>query len=396
MKFFKSLLIALCCMFPIILSGCENENISSLSTPENLNISNGIISFKQVEDADYYSISINDRVFNIDSKYNSNVEIIDSTIRYNANKLLEYGQNYSIKVKARGNEKYDSHYTAVVDYVHSIELTVPNNVSVSANTLLWDSVTDASLYIVKVTHLTQNKTEEISCDINYCELTAILDKYGIGEYQFAVKAVRNGVSPVESEYSVVVNYVHYQQLSTPIVESVYQSGNDLKMNVKLDENANKITIFCDDDNRNLMLNGTSVYVSKSGDVTTLNLTGIFGADQFFVLKKYVFSVQAKYETVVSGYYKNSEVSEQVVFNKTATLEKPNVTYSYDSVLDCYLITWQAVEHSAGYIVSINNGIEYVVDHNQTTFMVKDFTNAKVKALGAGNYLDSYYSNVISK
>ena len=71
MKFFKSLIIALCCIFPIILSGCENEDISSLSTPENLSVANGIIAFDVVDDADYYSISINDRVFNVDSKYNS-------------------------------------------------------------------------------------------------------------------------------------------------------------------------------------------------------------------------------------------------------------------------------------------------------------------------------------
>ena len=396
MKFFKSLIIALCCIFPIILSGCENEDISSLSTPENLSVANGIIAFDVVDDADYYSISINDRVFNVDSKYNSNIEIIDSVIRYNANKLLEYGKTYSIKVKARGNEKYDSHYTATVEYVHSIELKTPSNISVSASTLIWDSVTDASYYKVKVLHITKNKTEEITCDVNYCDLSATLSKYGTGEYQFAVKSIRTGTTPVESDYSGVVDYLHYQKLSTPIITSVYKSGNDLKMNVNIDANANKITILCDDDNRNIMLNGTSVFVSKSGDTTTINLTGVFGPEQFVGLKKYVFSVQAKYESMLNNYYINSEISEQSVYNKTETLTKPSLTVNYDSTLKTYILSWQAIENAAGYIVLINNSTEYFVENDKTAFMINDFSNAKIKAIGAGNYLDSEYSNVVNK
>ena len=60
MKIVKSLLITACCMLSIIFAGCENENTLSLSTPEGLSVENGVISFNMVENADYYSISVND------------------------------------------------------------------------------------------------------------------------------------------------------------------------------------------------------------------------------------------------------------------------------------------------------------------------------------------------
>lgn len=397
MKVFKKLLIAVCCMFPIILSGCENENMSSLSTPKDLNISNGIISFGLVEDADYYSISINDRVFSVDAKYNSNVEIIDSVVHYNANKLLSYGKTYSIKVKARGNEKYDSHYTATVEYLHNIDLKMPENVSISAGTLIWDNVDDATSYVVKVFYKTKNKTEEIDCDINYCELSATLTKYGTGEYQFSVKAIRGGNNPAESIYSDVVDYLHYQQLATPTIQSVYLSGNDLKMNATIDEHANKITIYCGDDYRNIMLNGTSQYITKSASTTTINLTGIFGADQFAVLKKYVFSVQAKHETALTSYFTNSELSNQITYNKTEKLTKPTLALSFDNDLGRYVASWQTVENAVGYVLVIDNSTEYFVENGTTKFMLDEsFSNVKIKAVGAGNYLDSDYSNVVNK
>ena len=65
MKIFKILLLMACCVFPFVLTGCANNDTTSLSVPKNLEVKNGIITFKQVEDADYYSISINDRVLTL-------------------------------------------------------------------------------------------------------------------------------------------------------------------------------------------------------------------------------------------------------------------------------------------------------------------------------------------
>ncbi len=381
--------------------GCENQNTSSLSVPKNLTVKNGIISFEQVSDADFYSISINDKVFSVDAKYNSNVNIVDNVINYDANKLFSYGKTYSIKIKARGDEKYDSHYTAVVTYLHNIDLLAPQNVKISAKTLLWDNVNDATYYIVKAFHKTNNRTKEFRCDINMCDISGFLlddnTKENLtGEYQFSVKALREGNNPAESIYSDVVNYTNYEQLSTPIINSVYESGNDIMMSATIDENANKITINCGSDLRNVMLNGTSQYVLKTGANVTLNLTGIFGVDEFVELKAYIFTLQAKIETNSTTYFTNSLMSEQATFNKTIKLKTPSLTKLFSETLNKYVISWEAIENATGYYVVINGGAPIYVENTQTQFVIDDFTNIKVMAIGAGNYLNSNYSSIVTK
>lgn len=396
MKIFRTLLLAVCCMFPLILMGCENKNTSSLSTPQNLTVANGIISFKQVKDADYYSISINDKVFSVDAKYNSNVTIVDGIINYNANKLFAYGNTYSIKIKARGDEKYDSHYTAVYTYLHNIELVSPENVAISAKTLVWDNVNDATYYMVKAFYKTGNITQEYRCDVNLCEISGFLTN-GTGQYQFSVKAVREGLRPAESTYSNVVNYSNYQQLETPIINEINETSNGLIMTATVDENANKITINCDTDLSNIMLNGTSQHVSKSGTNLTINLTGIFGVDEFKELRTYVFTLQAKIETNSTTYFTNSLISEQKVFNKTEKLSKPELTVEKDNTLNKYIATWNAVDNAIGYEIVINNGTPIFVENTKTVFVIdaNNFTIV-VRALGAGNYLTSDDSNLVRK
>jgi len=396
-KVLRFFLLAVCCMFPIVLSGCENTNISSLSTPENLIVKNGIISFKQVQDADFYSISINDKVFSVNAKHNSNVNIVDNIINYDANKLLTYGKTYSIKIKARGNEKYDSHYTAVFEYLHNIDLLIPENVTISANTLVWDNVNNATYYIVKAFYKTGNRTQEFRCDLNTCEISGFLANNGSGEYQFSVKAVREGTSAAESIFSDVVNYSNFQQLSTPLIKSVVLSGNNLVMTALVDANANKLTLNCGSDFRNVMLNGTSQYISKSGNDLIINLTGIFGVDQFENLTNYVFTLQAKLETSAPSYFTNSQISEQYTFNKTQTLTTPTLSIIFDAQLNKYVVSWLAVENAAGYEVVINGGEPIFVENSKTEFLLdSSFSSIKVRAIGVGNYLNSNYSNTLTK
>lgn len=397
MKFFKTSIVVLCCMFAIVLFGCENKNISSLSTPTNLTVENGIIMFNLVNDADYYAISINDKVFMVDAKYNSNVQIIDSVVQYNANKILTYGKSYSIKIKARGNNKYDSHYSNIVEYFHRVSLQTPKNVNISANTLMWDNVDDASSYVVKVFYSTGNKTKEINCDVCFCDIQSVLNEYGTGKYLFSVKAVRNGNQPAESIFSEQYEYIHYQKLTTPTISNVFMSGANLKMTATLDINANKITIICDNDVKNVMLNGSNSNVSRSGGNVTINLTGIFGLNKFIAQKKYVFTLQAKYESVATSYFQNSNESEQFIYNKTEKLATPTISLNYNQLYKSYVVSWIDVENAVGYKLIVDNNTEYIIEQGATEFVIGgEFNSAKLQALGGGNYLNSEFSNIVSK
>lgn len=397
MKYLKTCLVMICCMFSVMLFGCENQNLTSLSTPANVSVENGIIKFDAVQDADYYAISVNDKVFMVDAKYNSNVKIVDSVINYDANKILTYGKSYSIKVKARGENKYDSHYSNAIEYLHNVDLNMPKNVSLSAKTLIWDSVDNADYYIVKITYVTDSRVEEVRSDVCYCDISSVVQMCGTGEYNLQVKAVRAIVSPAESVYSESVKYLHYQQLDVPVINSVYMSGSDLKMNATIDENANKLTVYCDDDFRSVMLNGSSEYVTISASRVTINLTGLFGVSQFEQLKKYVFTLQAKHESSSVSYFLNSEKSSQFVFNKTEKLQTPNLSLQYNHDLNSYVVSWNSVDNACGYKLIVDDSTEYLVEKTKTMFLITDsFSSVKLKALGVGNFEDSDYSNVVTK
>lgn len=426
MKVFKILLLAVCCIFPFVLSGCENNNTTSLSTPKNLEVKNGIISFKQVEDADFYSISVNDKVFNVNAKHNSNVTLVDGLVKYDANRLFAYGNTYSIKVKARGSEKYDSHYTSVVEYLHNIDLLAPTNVRITSETLAWDNVSDATYYVVKAYHKTSNTTQTENCYKNSCKISGFLETYGTGEYQFSVKAIREGVNPAESTYSDVVNFVNYKQLLTPQIVNVYMDGTDLKMSVvDVDVNMQKLTIKCGDivkDIEKNPLSGEYTTIDKEFILPELeprpyssiqaelpskpiyrhikehyifNLTKIFGASAFEDLKQYVFTIQAKIENT-STYYTNSETSEQFEYNKTQTLDAPTLSVELEAKSGKFIASWNAVENATGYEIDLNGGVIFV-DNSTLNFLIEEnnFT-IKVRAVGAGNYLTSAYSNSITK
>ena len=423
-KVFKFLLLAVCSIFPFVLSGCENNNTTSLSTPKNLEIKNGIISFKQVEDADFYSISVNDKVFSVVAKHNSNVTLVDGLVKYDANRLFAYGNTYSIKVKARGSERYDSHYTAVVEYLHNIDLLAPTNIRINSETLAWDNVSDASYYVVKAYYKTGNNTQEEIAYKNSCKISGFLETYGTGEYQFSVKAIREGINPAESTYSDVVNFVNYKPLLTPQIVDVYMLGNELKMSVvDVDVNMQKLTIKCGEivkDVEKNPLSGeyTTIFkefilpelepkVSSPLDIPgrpiykpvkehyIFNLTKIFGASAFEDLKQYVFTIQAKIENS-STYYTNSEISEQFEFNKTQTLNAPTLSVELEAKSNKFIASWNVVENAIGYEIELNGEVIFV-DNLTTNFLIEDnnFT-IKVCAIGAGNYVTSAYSNSITK
>lgn len=423
-KVFKFLLLAVCCIFPFVLSGCENDNTTSLSTPKNLEIKNGIISFKQVEDADFYSISVNDKVFSVDAKHNSNVTLVDGFVKYDANRLFAYGNTYSIKVKARGSERYDSHYTSVVEYLHNIDLLAPTNIRINSETLAWDNVSDASYYVVKAYYKTGNNTQEEIAYKNSCKISGFLETYGTGEYQFSVKAIREGINPAESTYSDVVNFVNYKPLLTPQIVNVYMDGNILKMSVvDVDVNMQKLTIKCGEivkdveknplsgeyttifkelilpelepkDSRPLDVPGKLIYKPVK-EHYIFNLTKIFGASTFEDLKQYVFTIQAKIENS-STYYTNSAVSEQFEYNKTQQLNAPTLSVKLEEKSNKFIAIWNAVENAVGYEIDLNGEVIFV-DSSTTNFLIEDsnFT-IKVRAVGAGNYLTSAYSNSITK
>ena len=136
-------------------------------------------------------------------------------------------------------------------------------------------------------------------------------------------------------------------------------------------------------------------VQKIREHYIFNLTKIFGASALEDLKQYVFTIQAKIENS-STYYTNSAVSEQYEFNKTQTLNAPTLSVELEAKSGKFIASWNAVDNAIGYEVELNDETIFV-DNSTLNFLIEEnaFT-IKVRAVGAGNYITSNYSNSIIK
>ena len=122
---FKLALIILGLIMPFIFVGCENKNQQSLSTPNLVAVSNGVVIFEAVENANYYSIQLNELSINVSAKYNANTEIIDGKVHYDASKVFSFETSYTVKVKALAENFVDSSYSNKINYVHDKILEKP-------------------------------------------------------------------------------------------------------------------------------------------------------------------------------------------------------------------------------------------------------------------------------
>ena len=264
MKIFKALILIFCCLFPLSLTACANENKNTLQTPTNINVYNGVIVFNAVTDAEQYVININNQELIVNSNYSNDVSIIDNKINYNANKLFKIGESYSIKIKATADEKEDSSYSTPISYKHTKLLSKPENIKIINTVLTWDLVNNADVYLIKILApyndpildeagneligddpetIAKADLTEYSFSTNTFDFNSLLTE--AGDYKFYINAVNSNRSAYsESGYTSKVTYTHYVKLATPINGSVKQNGPDLYLNTIIDTNSNAVTISC--------------------------------------------------------------------------------------------------------------------------------------------------------
>ena len=235
MKKINIFILLMCLMCPIFFVACENSNKNTLSTPSIAEIKAGTIVFNPVDDAEYYTISINDNEFYVNPKHSSYVQIIDNKINYDASKIFIVGESYSVKIQANAEEKNSSPFSSVYSYKHNGSIQKPTNVKINSTTLTWDAVENASYYLVKIVtpndkiildkngnNLNLNDPESIakadlteySFNTNHFDFGSLLTE--AGNYQFYVCAVlSNGNNFVESGYTSKTEYIHYIDLKVP-------------------------------------------------------------------------------------------------------------------------------------------------------------------------------------
>lgn len=226
-------------------------------------------------------------------------------------------------------------------------------------------------------------------------VTAVLSSYTFkdldsGTYYFRVKALGNGVTTLDSDYSNSINQNVVRRLATPVVENTSVAGTDVL--VSIDDVAGAESYAVNYSQYADFWNAESVTVAG----TTVLLTGL-EADTI-----YYISVQANSGNAA---ILNSEASKTVTVKTARQLTVPVCFYPTVSGNEV-TVSWSQVWNAEnGYEVEYANNSQFINVGSVTTMgQSYTFTNLNsgncyfcVKALGNGQTtLDSKFSNTVSR
>lgn len=168
------------------LAACNREIDDSIESPQNIEITNGIVSWDEVSDADHYLVYVNQDDYESD------------TTSFDLKTLSLAEGTYGVTVVAVRDDKV-SLPSSAVSYVVEGEVNEtidpPTNVTLSGDTLSWSAVTGATGYVVHVGAMTFN-VSTTSLDLSTKSIPE-------GTFSVYVVAVKDSVT---SNQSTTVSY----------------------------------------------------------------------------------------------------------------------------------------------------------------------------------------------
>ncbi len=219
----KRFLFVFILLSALMFIGCGDDNKmkGTLSAPQEITIrsDNGksLIIFDEVKNAEYYNIYINDVARTVKSNGSG-------TVQFDASKIINLPQTYTIKVKAGADKYFESEFSSEHIYTHKETLVAPI-ISIDGKILNWNKIENADFYDVLVTNPDTLIQSSYRFSTNRFDFSNILSDKGI--YSFKVKAVSPSVEYGDSIYSNQLTYTHNITLLTPYkLQANYDIQND--------------------------------------------------------------------------------------------------------------------------------------------------------------------------
>lgn len=322
----KRFLFVCAVLCALTITGCkEKENkTDTLSAPQQITVmqDNGksLIIFDEVANAQYYNIYIDDVSVTVKATGTGQIQ-------FDASKIISLPQKYTIKIKASGNNYFDSEFTDIYEYTHQLPLDTPV-LKMDGTTLNWDKIDNAQFYdvVVKTTNPTTEKSYRVTT--NRFEFANLLTH--VGDYTFKVRADSGNEEYLTSSYSNQVTYKHKQTLITPHSLKVdYVIGETNKQEAMLSFVASpNVTNF------KLNINGSSYNFGEAEfnyllnrqyeNVYSINLSSFAKHKEikFDNENLLTVSVQAISD---SSYFNSSDISNTISCQLTTRLETPRIT-----------------------------------------------------------------------
>ncbi len=379
----------------IISVPSSEYEFSKLSTPTNLSVDNGIVSWDPVLNATGYTLSITDGV----------TTTTETLVGTDSNKFIftdnSYllGTDYTFTVKANGNGAnfIDSEYS--VESVTAGRLATVDNISIVKGQLQWDAVANATNYIVAVYTDSDTEATYIGTTKDYME--AVHNLNGQLGYIFSVDSNIEMDLPPEvlaGEYYIKIYAVEESADGSTLIslESARYTAVKLPAVSNL-EVANAIIIWSQVGNAS----GYKLYETNSGE--EVNYLSNQTLSQDITALTYYEPGDFKFKILTLGYdADNWEAGDPTnTLNSTYTAEI-DVTFmaAPATSVSTGIFSWAEVFGADEYEITIRNTtdlIENVITGLTEPFYVLDDTypvetyEIKVRAIGDNSrYITSEY------
>ncbi|MBO5909885.1 MAG: hypothetical protein J6Q15_00090, partial [Clostridia bacterium] len=390
-------LFVLALLSVLTITGCKDKDNSTggtLSAPQQVTVQSdgdrSLIIFDEVKNAEYYNIYINDVCVTVKSNGTG-------TIQFDASKIITLPQKYTIKVKAGGEDYFDSVFTDEYEYNHTTMLDAPI-ISIDGTTLNWIKVAYAEFYDVVVT--SHNPTIETthrfkSNKFNFSNILA-----NKGEYMFKVRAVNESGEYNASIYSNQVKYIHTLTLTTPYNLNVNysQDNGEMLLSFVSSENVDNFTINID--GSNYSLEGTSElskYLYHPYDLENayiIKLTSFAKSKGVSTDSSTLINVRVKANTS-NAYLNSSNFSESVSCQFASTLVVPRLTLQTTSTTCILEISTSNSNYLSGFAIYLNDKKYKTVNSNirQIELPLTEVGTAGIRVQSISNNSNCYSSNL---
>jgi hypothetical protein len=306
LKVTSAILAAIICL--LFITSCDLF-ARSLSTPENLavNEQEKTLTWNAVENASGYIVSVDGEEYSA---------LTDT--KYSLAGLTE-AKTYSLKVKALGKDGFgqyaDSEWSAAAEYTvlepktdeptepeqpEPETLPAPENLQISDANLTWDEVPNASGYIVSIDDGETSMINDATYSLSY------LTEYKT--YQIKVKAVGNGTTYLDSDWSNAAEYELFEPQSEGLLFTLI--NNDTEYSVKAGTATDENIII------------PTVYKGKS--VTTI-------ADEGFIDKAFIKTVSIPNSVISIGdsaFYGCTDLTNIEIPNSVTSIKNYAFYYCY--------------------------------------------------------------------
>lgn len=319
-----------------------------LGKVEGLALSDGVLTWTDIESADGYEIKYNNSLLESSVPTNSYATVGTGTFNY---------QIRAIKVSTESTDGNDGYYSVWSDKLQGTILTAPTNIKYDSETITWSAVTNASGYTVKIGN------EEYQTSGTSYSFAAGLENFDLS---IKAKGTNSANDFYDSKYSEAKTYTYLAPVSNLNIEDGILKwdavANATKYRVKLNGNVLSSEI------------STNAYDAfNAGTSYTIQIMPVGSSDFYF-----------------------SHWSNQMT---VTLLQEPTLGFTDNA------ITWNQIGNGAGYHLIIEKGGNVIAqqDMSDSTFTylypfneAGDYTvKIKTTTTAGTGYYESKYSLPLS-